>query len=144
MDDRLQAVIKQKRWGLSPTVEDDDDGKWDKVMAVTRGVITQKKSEVKKLVSLNVPRHNIRFPTQLPAQIGQSYDLQEVQDASEGIALKKGKDIISLCEALLKIGSKKIPAGTNINVTPQLCMRVAFLVRQIIIVSSTSRQLICC
>ena len=62
-------------------------------------------------------------------QISASYDLKEVQEASEGMTLRKGKDIVSLCEALLKIGSKKVPSGTNINVTPQLCIRMAFLVR---------------
>ena len=63
------------------------------------------------------------------AQIGASYDLDEVNVASEGTILQKGKDIISLCELLLKIESKKVPAGTNINITPQLCTCVAFLVR---------------
>lgn len=74
-----------------------------------------------------------RNPKERPAQIGASYDLDEVNAASEGTTLQKGKDIVSLCESLLKIGSKKVPAGTNINITPQLCMRVAFLVRKLIL-----------
>ncbi|KAH9828832.1 uncharacterized protein C8Q71DRAFT_863688 [Rhodofomes roseus] len=106
--DQLATIIKRKRWGLSATIEHDDDGKWDKVLGVARGRLTQRKSEIKKAV-------------------GDSYDAKEVASAEDDVPMSKGQNIIGLCKVLQKIGIKKIPSGTNINMTPQFCARIAFL-----------------
>ena len=50
-----QDIIKKKRWGLSATLEDDDDGKWDKVTDYLRRCVSQKKSDIKKAVRRKTP-----------------------------------------------------------------------------------------
>ncbi|KZT63470.1 hypothetical protein DAEQUDRAFT_741902 [Daedalea quercina L-15889] len=105
---RLKAIILRKRFGLSPTLEDDDNGKLETVLDYARRCLTQRKSEAKKVITA-------------------SYKLEDIRSLSEVRALTEGKNIVELCKALLKIGTKKVPSGTNINVTPQMCARVAFL-----------------
>lgn len=57
-----QDIIKKKRWGLSATLEDDDDGKWDKVTDYLRRCVSQKKSDIKKAVRRQTPlRFSIRL-----------------------------------------------------------------------------------
>ncbi|KAH9922978.1 uncharacterized protein B0H18DRAFT_1120686 [Fomitopsis serialis] len=106
--DQLALIIKRKRWGLSATVDEDEDGKWDKLLHYARGRLTQRKSEMKKAIAA-------------------SYDRKEVLATEDDSPLSSGHDIVKLCKSLLKIGTKKIPSGTNINVTPQFCTRIAFL-----------------
>lgn len=90
--------------------------------------MTQRKSDVKKAVSDN-PAIWLMSLYETRKQIADSYDAKEVEKAHEAVPLQQGKNIVDLCHTLLKIGVKMVPSGTGIVVTPQMCMRVAFLVR---------------
>ncbi|OBZ68722.1 hypothetical protein A0H81_11401 [Grifola frondosa] len=48
--ERVQKIVQQKRWGLPANIHEEEDGKWEKIVAYAQKRFTSQKSEIKKML----------------------------------------------------------------------------------------------
>ncbi|KAL1940335.1 hypothetical protein VTO73DRAFT_8907 [Trametes versicolor] len=118
--DTLMNIVEKhlEQWGLPDKLRRQDEQKWGILVTEARGIMTSRKSEIKKAI---ISSMNIDPMTSLPKEIPSGA-------ASGRAGSVDGKlPIYNLCKQLSSAFGSKSHINTNIAVTIQLCTRVAFM-----------------